>query len=990
MNEQRYLSYTISFLLGAFSHNLMHLNPHKYRLFCFIIFLFGFIPNSSEQEVFFTKYTTNEGLVNNVVRKIFQDSKGFLWICTMEGLSKYDGNHFTNFTERNGLSHNMVNDLAETEDGGLYVSMNNGSVDVIKNDMVSRKEIFKDVVINKFTRLSNGDLLGLTDNDGIVEVDPSGVKQLSHPAGISFFNMAPVNDSLIAVASGPSPVFIYDHQFHVKAFEKNPFNNASSNFLYKDQQNNVWLCTSNGLKLISIDQNTGKLIFKDPPAPFNSPLLNQANISSILQQQNGDFWIGTDNGLVNILPNKKIVLFTEKNGLPNRIINYMFNDRENNLWIGTSLGLAKKTVTSSVQVFNPSVEETAIALLAKKITDKELLILSKGFFYRYNFKTGEIKNILQRKKNEDLVYITNSSPPLFIYQNKIVSFDLASNKFEPISTVPPTEYFFSATVSPDKTVFIGTFDGVMIHFNGKTIRDTTFKIRIHSILGDHKGFVWIGTWQNGLYRAKFDTTSGKWLETIHLKLPDEHIRSLFEDSKGNMWVGTRYSGIVEIKAGRINDSSFMHLFQQNGLSSNWIGNINEDEDGNIWVAGSSGLDKILQKPGGLEIFNFSRIMHFISNVSLTVPIGNNKLFCSTVNGMFIITDNKLEQSSAKPVYLTKINLGDTNYHSEILSSKKVLPYKQNHASFEFTTPSYQNEKEILYSYRLKGSTDTVWSLPSNSHSVQYASLEQGNYQFQVRMIGWNGTYGPITTVEFKIKPPYWKTWWFYSLIILAALLLLYAFYRYRINQLLRLQKVRNTIATDLHDDIGSTLTNISILSELSKKNLGQPHAAQKYLQRISEESVASQQALDDIIWSVNTRYDTMQELQARMRRYAGELFESNDISCKFNLDANEDSKLDMQQRRDVYLVFRECLNNIHKHADAKNVFIRIMVHNNILRMNIEDDGKGFDTSISTHRNGLKNLETRIEKWNGSINIRSVIGQGTKIEIVMPVKTSLLK
>src|ERR1043166_6607094 len=107
-----------------------------------------------------------------------------------------------------------------------------------------------------------------------------------------------------------------------------------------------------------------------------------------------------------------------------------------------------------------------------------------------------------------------------------------------------------------------------------------------------------------------------------------------------------------------------------------------------------------------------------------------------------------------------------------------------------------------------------------------------------------------------------------------------------------------------------------------------------------------------------------------MRRYSGELFEDNDIFCQFSLDANEDSKLDMQQRRDLYLVFRECLNNIYKHAAAKNVFIKISVHNNILKMNIEDDGKGFDPSISTHRNGLKNLETRIEKWNGTLNIVS--------------------
>src|ERR1051326_2792772 len=135
---------------------------HKF-IFSFLV-LQVLIQKLSAQEIFFTKYSTNEGLVNNVVRKIFQDSKGFLWISTWEGLSKYDGNHFTSFTESNGLSHNMVNDLVETDDGSLYVAMNNGSVDVIKNDMVNRKQVFKNVIINKFIRIAKEKLLALTDN----------------------------------------------------------------------------------------------------------------------------------------------------------------------------------------------------------------------------------------------------------------------------------------------------------------------------------------------------------------------------------------------------------------------------------------------------------------------------------------------------------------------------------------------------------------------------------------------------------------------------------------------------------------------------------------------------------------------------------------------------------------------------------------------------------------------------------------------------------
>ena len=185
--------------------------------------------------------------------------------------------------------------------------------------------------------------------------------------------------------------------------------------------------------------------------------------------------------------------------------------------------------------------------------------------------------------------------------------------------------------------------------------------------------------------------------------------------------------------------------------------------------------------------------------------------------------------------------------------------------------------------------------------------------------------------------------------------------------MLKLQNVRNNIATDLHDDIGSTLTNISILTELSKKNLKEAKTAEKFLNRITEESSASQQALDDIIWSVNSRNDSLQETIARMRRYAAELFDNSNSNCHLQLDETSgNKKLSIEQRRDVYLIYKEALNNIHKHAHAKNVWIRVSQNQNHLYMQIKDDGKGFNTNLKTHRNGLKNLRSRVEKWNGKM------------------------
>lgn len=203
--------------------------------------------------------------------------------------------------------------------------------------------------------------------------------------------------------------------------------------------------------------------------------------------------------------------------------------------------------------------------------------------------------------------------------------------------------------------------------------------------------------------------------------------------------------------------------------------------------------------------------------------------------------------------------------------------------------------------------------------------------------------------------------------------------------MLQLQKVRNRIATDLHDDIGSTLTNINMLSEISRKNLEKPYEAEKFLQRITEEVTASSQALNDIIWNVNSRNDSMEEILLRMRRYAAELFDNSNTVCHLTMDEMiAGKKLNMEQRRDVYLIYKESMNNILKHAAANNVWIDMQWQSGRLYIKIKDDGKGFDPLVVTDRNGLRNIRSRIDKWKGSTSVITTPGNGCFIEIILPL------
>ncbi|HET9432767.1 MAG TPA: ATP-binding protein, partial [Chitinophagaceae bacterium] len=465
------------------------------------------------------------------------------------------------------------------------------------------------------------------------------------------------------------------------------------------------------------------------------------------------------------------------------------------------------------------------------------------------------------------------------------------------------------------------------------------------------------------------------------------IRSLFTDSKTKIWIGTRYAGAFCLTEKASGVFDIQHFNRESGLMSDWVTSFAETATGDIWIGSFLGLDKLVKEPSGYRAFNFSKVVNFFAEIKSIRSIGDDNWICLANSGIATFKDENLHQDVPLPATILSTSLGVLeNKLTILLPTEKIsLRPTQNAARFEFGALGFMNEREILYRYRLKGSNDTTWSKPENIHEASYASLSPGQYTFEVKTIGWNGEEGIPAAFSFHISTPFWKQGWFIALSIFLILSFFYSLYRYRITQLVRLQNVRNNIATDLHDDIGSSLTNISILSELSTKHLSQPEKAQPFLQRISEEVQASSQAMDDIIWSVNSRNDSLQETMARMRRHAAELFDNSDTNCYLQLDENTgNKKLSMEQRRDVYLIYKEALNNIHKHADAGNIWIDVRQNQNHLFMQIKDDGKGFNTNLITHRNGLKNLRSRVEKWNGKIQIHSEENKGTTIDIKIPI------
>lgn len=955
------------------------------------------------QQLIFKTYTVDDGLVANPVKRIFQDHRGFIWIGTWEGLSKYDGHKFTNYTTTNGLSHNLINDMYQTPDGKLYVAQNNGAVDLLQNDAIVKKGLFSNVLINKFYKTNTNRILAITDTSGVHEmINGRLIKPAQQLPSITYNSFLQLNDSLF-IGGGEGSLNILNSQLQVVTqvfFAKK----AVLYKIYKDSKKRIWVSIDNDLFLLLQNKSVNQYAhFSLHPIPFKFAAEKTRTYNDILEDDKKNLWIATTHGLIKIDKHNNTKEFLEKDGLPSNDVTCIYQDKEKNIWFGTMLGPCKLVTKNDMQIYTPPNAQSIKSItLLRQIDDTVFLSVTNDGFQSFNSNTHHFTVIAFARNSLYGGIVANSNPVLFFGNNNL--FDrynrVTKNIVPSIAATLPESSVYCSVMDAQGNIFSGTAKGLIIRAGEKIWYENKLPHRITCLSLDIKGYLWAGTWDNGLFRIEYHTSNqnnqpvtGKLPIIVAVKkmsenFPDQMIRSLLQDKKGNIWVGFRHGGLLQLNE-KNNGYTVAHSIDaKSGLMSNWVRTIFEDANGNIWSGSALGIDKLIPTDNGYRVFNFSRVNHFFDRINSITQKKDGSLWFGTNKGLLKIMDDEMANSPPLPIFITSVSLGDTNfkYNLHYAANKVKLNHHQNQASFEFSSPGFINEKQILYSFRLFGSTDTVWSKPANLHTVSYASLQPGNYQFEVRTMGWNEKWGVPATFAFSIQLPYWQTGWFYVLISAIFVLIIYLLYRYRIRQITKLQKVRNRIASDLHDDIGATLTNINMLSEISRKNLQQPQEAEKFLNRISEEVTASSQALNDIIWSVKSHNDSVSEIYSRMRRYAAELFDNSNIGCHLNLNEEEVSKkLNMEQRRDIYLIYKEAMNNIYKHAAAKNIWIDAYLQNGKFVLKMKDDGKGFDSTAKTNGNGLKNISARVNRWKGITTVRSSANNGSVLEIIIPLK-----
>lgn len=917
----------------------------------------GGLNKYDREEGTFTRFLNNpenpNSLSNNTVWKIIQDKDGAMWFATEGGgLCKFENNAFTNFSRdtagKNSISGNFIRSLAEDKDGNIWA----GTFATGVNKFDKKKNIFtnfrhidgdeKTIDNNYITVIfsdTDGDLWIGTAGEGLNKMDRNSGEVIRYKFDSSGH-------------SGRNSVLSIDNDYpgHLLIGTSNglyKFDKSNGKFerfkIYPDKnekQESVIAFTKDKSGVIWVStylDGLHKIFFTQKK--FSS-MLQGYSVKCICEDRSGKLWIGTQsNGLMLSQDSGKTfkTFLNEKNNsvsLSNNVINSIAEDIEGNIWIGTQNGLNKI--------------ENQSGIFKKYFADKE------------NQSSISSNNILK-------IYSDKAGALWIGTDNGLNKFSSGSQDF--------TRYFHSGS---DKN-----------SLNNNTIL---------SIYEDEKNELWIGTY-GGLNRL--DKNSGRFrhyrnIADDKLTISNNYVFSFCEDTAGNFWIGTGNGlNIFDRKA-----ETFFQINKSDGLANGVIAGIEESNDSYLWISTFKGISRLNFKKNEFKNYDIEDgLLSNMFNQGSYFKKRNGEILFGGINGINVINPDEFNESEFIPeIVLTSIIKFRDNIkkESDISGADEIeLSYRDNIIEFQFTSLDFTKPQKNNFEYMLEGFDDD-WRFAGNSHNAVYTNLNSGKYVFKVRGTNSDGIWNDkATSIKVIITPPFWKTYWFYGivLIILAAAIYLLHSYRLKrkIKNALELEKVkeqerenmREQAARDYHDELGHKLTRISMYSRrINKKLRPSANGLTDDLNSIIEASASLQSGAKDLIWTMNPQEDSLFDFGVRLRDFGNDLFENTGIVYTVSgiTDEFKNIVLSMNNKRHLIYIFKEGMNNILKYSRCANVKLDFSMNhlNDDLCIVLSDDGFGFDIDNCQKGYGLKNIFSRAEKLKIDVEISSKEKSGTKI------------
>jgi len=980
----------------------------------------------------FRAYTTSEGLARDFVSCIVQDSRGFIWFCTNEGLSRFDGYSFTNFGKENGLGGQNIYDLMEARDGTIWAATEEGlsrldpaarprlagtgetpsslfrtfvprgrSANIIRTLLQSRDgaiwagtwsglfrfdpqtEDFETVdlgdpnmrdewlQVNDLLEEPNGALWIATRYLGLIRRHADGkIERFLHP-------IVPPEGTVRALAfDGEGGLWAggYDGLAHLVPRPNDRSMIVAERYVKSDglADKQIYALQRMGDGRLAVAGSFG-LSIVSPQKGARAKILSMGagkgltllKALALGEDRAGNLWIGSDGAGAWKLARDGFTTYGASDGLPDLPVVSFFHDRRGRLYASAPEARPEWAIT---RLEDPPFHTTRIILAP------EIKSVSWG-----------ISQLTLQDRHGDWWVPTGQGLVRFTGVPEIEQ--LASATPRAIYTVKdglPHNDIFRLFEDSRADIWVSGVGGTA-RFDRASGRFVTFEGGAHAFGEDAAGDVWAGYWDGSVRRFRHDR-----FERFGARdgVPAGNIQSLFLDSRGRFWIGSSDGGAARVDAAAAARPVFKPYAIAEGLPSRQVNCFAEDLWGRIYMGTGRGL--VVLEPETGRVRHFTKADGLAGNdVQLAARDTAGAIWFGMQEGVSRLSPQAPESRRPPSIFISEVSLSGVRQAMNLFGERAVegilLSPDQRQIEIAFVGIDFSAGERLRYQHRLEGA-DADWSPPGDRRSVNYARLAPGRYLFAVRSVDSDGQGSLVpATVSFSIMTPVWQRWWFLALSVAVLAALTYAFYRYRLGHALRLERVRAHIATDLHDDIGASLSQIAILNEVALTRLqsgsGDASGPLATAAQAAREVVDS---MSDVVWAVDPKRDRLEDLVLRMRRFAEELCAARDIELRFDTTPDGARRLDAQARRQIYLLFKESLNNAVKHSGCAVIGAELTLDANRLELRVADDGRGFDPRAAHEGHGLASMRRRSEALGGEVRIRSGLGQGTEIRFSIPV------
>jgi len=563
----------------------------------------------------------------------------------------------------------------------------------------------------------------------------------------------------------------------------------------------------------------------------------------------------------------------------------------------------------------------------------------------------------------------------------------------------PTHGYPSALFQDSgNALWVGTTLGAARYDSGQTNPAQVLLINsdVRCFAEAANGSIWMGLQNGALFR--YDPLTRQ-ASRISCDILRSSIRTIHCAADGSLWIGMRRNGLAYLKGGHWGTITLAQ-----GLPDDSISDIRSDNAGNLWIGSSSGIFSISKKQldqfttGGIKSVNCLQLGSGDGLGAWEIMGGNQPIACSTADGrLWYVTSVGLAMVDPKviqpnelppPVVIESVmadgkSISDNTSTLVLAAGEKNVrcPAGTRQLEIHYTALSFSSPNQIRFRYQLEG-FDKRWIEAADQRVAYFSHLPPGQYNFKVTACNNHGVWSQTAAaMRFQVLPFFWQTAWFKLLMGLSVVALIIMFYRVRLARLRALERLRQQIARDLHDEVGANLGSISLLTEVMEQRPQPGDLAQ--IRSTADQTV---ETLRDLVWIINPSHEHLSDLIARLKQIAAIML--GNLNYEFvEMEQANNIKLSLEVRRNVPPLFKEVLNNIRKHSRANRVAIQLHCQDGYLMLEVRDDGVGFDVAKKSQGDGLKNFQNRAAEMRANLTVTSQPQQGVTVKLTAPLTKS---